>query len=81
MGAVLLRDRHSFLCMRINLRISRQFKLTIYNKRVIIDMLYKGERIPVAVKPARWKKNVHIGKKYIRILKSARLRCLELKKR
>lgn len=39
MGAVLVRERHSFLYTRINLRISRQFKLTIYNKRVIIDML------------------------------------------
>jgi len=39
MGAVLVRERHSFLCMRINLHISRQFKLTIYNKRIIIDML------------------------------------------
>ena len=39
MGAVLVRGRHSFLFTRINLRISRQFKLTIYNKAVIIDML------------------------------------------
>ena len=39
MGAVLVRGRHSFLFARINLRISRQFKLTIYNKAVIIDML------------------------------------------
>ena len=39
MGAVLVRGRHSFLFTRINLRISRQFTLTIYSEKVIIDML------------------------------------------